>query len=84
MVRDMVGQVLKEGDRVAFPLGYAQTAVGHVQKISELLGADPNAPQHILVTFTLAMQVVPGAQVVPAITKMAPEVPAIAGGERDE
>ena len=53
--RDIVGNILEEGDAVSIGIGLGQTVLGTVQKTDSILGAHPQAQPmvHVAVVFTL-------------------------------
>lgn len=55
MFRDVVGNVLEQGDAVSIGIGLGQTMLGTVQKTDSVLGANPQAQPmvHVAVIFTL-------------------------------
>lgn len=58
VARDALGNALSEGDQVVFSLGFGQTTVGQVMRISSVLAAgDPNNPPPVFVQFTLPLPV---------------------------
>ena len=55
MFRDVVGNVIEQGDQVAIGLALGQTVLGTVQKVDSVLSGNPNAQPmvHVAVVFTL-------------------------------
>ena len=55
MYRDVVGNVIEQGDQVAIGLALGQTVLGTVQKVDSVLSGNPNAQPmvHVAVVFTL-------------------------------
>lgn len=60
---DPLGNELKEGGPVAFPLAFGQSIAGNIVKISLGLGAGPDSVPQVLVGFVLPLQVGPTGHV---------------------